>query len=99
MSRRLVIGTVAFTVLALLAAGGYVGFRHVTRGAPPPDSPKFSDIGDESPTQEQFDRLAESDPVKLFAACLTRYQREARGGMRCVMESRSDLVATRNWTR
>lgn len=78
MSRRAVIAIVVFVLWLLVGAGlaGYIWYGDNTRGTPPPDSPKVEDTGDTLPTQAEFDALAESDPVKMLAACLIRYGRE-----------------------
>ena len=44
----------------------------VFRGTPPPQVPDFKDTGATLSSQQQFDKLAETDPVKLLAECLTR---------------------------
>jgi hypothetical protein len=87
MTRRLLVGVVVL-VLALLAAtgGGYWYYSQQTAGTPPPPAPTFVDAGDRLPTQEEFDKLAETDPVAMLAACLTRYQREVKGGMQATLE-------------
>lgn len=79
MSRRLLI---ASGVVALAAGGlGYVGYERYSRpAAPPPPPPPFVDDGATLSTQQQFDKLAETDPVKMLHECVTRYGREVKGG-------------------
>lgn len=88
MSRRVVIGIV---LVASLVGAGYGGFVYFTRGTPPPPSPVFDDTGRTLPTQPEFDALAEKEPVKMLAACLSRYQREVRGGLRCTVEKQERI--------
>ena len=42
---------------------------------------EFEDTGDRLPTPDEFEALAKTDPVKLLGVCLTRYQREVKGGI------------------
>ncbi|MDY3559857.1 DUF1571 domain-containing protein [Gemmata sp. JC673] len=72
-------------VLALIACGGYVAYDQLFRAPPPPPPLAHEDHGDKLPTQNEFDTLARTDPVKALSMCLTRYQREVHG-MRCVLE-------------
>lgn len=84
MSRRLLIAS-GVAALAVGAGGlGYVGYERVMRGTPPPPPPPFVDKGETLSSQQQFDKLAASDPVKMLSECLTRYQREVKG-VRCVI--------------
>jgi len=77
MSRRLLITS---GVVALAASGlGYVAYEQYPRDTPPPVAPPFIDRGETLSSQQQFDKLAETDPVKMLAECLTRYQREVKG--------------------
>ncbi|MBN9117725.1 MAG: DUF1571 domain-containing protein [Planctomycetes bacterium] len=84
MSRRLLV--VAAGVLALSVAGlVFVGYEWLLHGEPPPPPPEFKDSGATLSSQQQFDKLAETDPVKMFAECLTRYQREVKDGLHCTI--------------
>ena len=83
MSRRLLI---AIPIVAALTGAGYGTYALFFRGDAPPQSLVFTDSGAALSTQQQFDKLAEADPVKLLAECLTRYQREVKGGVRCTVE-------------
>ncbi len=83
MSRRLII---AIGLMAALTGAGFGAYALFFRGEPPPTAPVFTDAGDRLPTQEEFDKLAASDPVKTLDVCLTRYQREVKGGVRCTIE-------------
>jgi hypothetical protein len=76
--RRVVLLLGALVVVAAGAGAYYFYFRE-----PPPlaETPRFADAGDRLPTQEEFEELARTDPVKLLAACLTRYQREVKNGI------------------
>jgi hypothetical protein len=79
MSRRVFI---AVGVVVLAAGGlGYVGYGRYVRTEAPPEAPAFQPNATLAP-QEQFDKLAETDPVGLLSECLSRYQREAKGGAR-----------------
>ena len=53
------------------------------------ETPTFEDTGDRLPTQEEFEALAKSDPVKLLEACLTRYQREVNDGITATLKKRA----------
>jgi hypothetical protein len=68
----------AILVVALGAGAAYYYFRE-----PPPlaETPRFKDTGNQLPTAAEFEELARTDPVKLLAACLTRYQREVKNGL------------------
>lgn len=84
MSRRLLI---AAGIVALTAAGGaYFAYDTFFRAAPPPPPVEHPDTGATLSTQQQFDKLAETDPVKMLDQCLTRYQREVKGGLRCTLQ-------------
>ena len=84
MSRRLL---VISGVFALVAAGcAYLAYDTFVRTAPPPQKVEHPDTGATLSTQQQFDKLAETDPVKMLDQCLTRYQREAKGGLRCTLQ-------------
>ena len=81
--RRIVIAAV---VLALLGGGGYALWTTFTKGEPPPPIPIHKDKGEALSTQQQFAKLAETDPVKMLDECLTRYQREVKGGMHATLQ-------------
>lgn len=83
MSRRLLIAAGVSVLVA--AALAYLATEQFFRGTPPPPAPVFTDAGAALSSQQQFDNLAATDPVKLLAECLTRYQREVRGGARCTI--------------
>lgn len=88
MNRRLAL---VLVVLALLAVAGGVGYSWMFRAPPPAVAPEHVDRGDTLPTQAEFDELVRTDPVKALEACLTRYQREAPGGLRCVIEKQERI--------
>lgn len=80
MSRRLLIAIPIVAALTGAGVGTYALWTARTAGEPPPPTPFFGDRGGTLSSQQQFDKLAETDPVKLLAECLTRYQREVKGG-------------------
>lgn len=86
MLRRLVGLAIVFALLAGLGLGGYWQYSQLFQGEPLPPTPEFKDDGNRLPTQEEFDKLAESDPVKMLSACLTRYQREVTGGIHATLQ-------------
>lgn len=59
-------------ILTCLAGLGYGAFVRLTHGTPPPDAPVYKPAS-KLPTQEEFDRLAEKDPVAMLGACLDKY--------------------------
>ena len=71
--------------MAVGAGAYYLYFRE-----PPPlaEAPRFEDTGDRLPTSAEFAELARTDPVKLLAACLTRYQREVKNGITATLIKR-----------
>jgi len=75
---RRVILCVGVLLLLVIGAGAYYYFREPPALA---EAPKFKDTGDELPTAAEFEELARTDPVKLLAVCLTRYQREVKNGI------------------
>jgi hypothetical protein len=85
MRNRLAVGVIVLIPLVLtgIGVGVYARYFH---GEPPPEAPEFRDEGKKLSTQEEFDKLAREDPVKMLAAALTRYQREVRGGVHFTLE-------------
>lgn len=75
---RRVILCIGVLLLLALGAGSYFYFREPPALA---ETPRFKDAGDELPTAAEFEELARTDPVKLLAVCLTRYQREVKHGI------------------
>jgi hypothetical protein len=76
-------------VLALAALGGAgYGIYSLCQPTPPPlaVAPEFEDDQKELPNSDQFEELAKTNPVEMFARCLARYQREVKGGFRCTLE-------------
>jgi hypothetical protein len=66
----------------LLLVGAGAGAYFLLREPPPlAETPRFEDSGDRLPTPAEFEELAQTDPVKLLAVCLTRYQREVKNGI------------------
>ena len=51
-----------------------------------PPTPEFKDAGERLPTQEEFEAIVRTDPVKMLEVCLTRYQREVKGGITAMLE-------------
>ncbi|HSQ54746.1 MAG TPA: hypothetical protein VLM40_03295 [Gemmata sp.] len=49
---------------------------------------RFVDDHGRLPTAEEFEALAASDPVKMYDACLKRFQREVKGGFRATLIKR-----------
>ncbi len=80
--------TVAITgvVFAVIAGAAVYAYHTLTQGAPPPPAPEFQDTGETLATQIDFEKLAQTDPVKLLAECLMRYQREVKSGIHCTLE-------------
>src|SRR5690242_14973252 len=66
--RRFLLVVVALT---LLAAGAGIYYYFLREPQPLVETPRFEDTGSHLPTQEEFDALAHSDPIKLLEACLT----------------------------
>ena len=83
--RRRVVGLLAVAVTAGLGIGVYARYFRATALA---ETPKFEDTGDRLPNQEEFEALVKSDPVKLLEVCLTRYQREVKGGITATLVKR-----------
>lgn len=122
MSRRIVIVLVpvSFVVITLSVVTGLWVYETLLRKESPPRPvvPVHVDPGGKLPTQEEFDALAKSDPVKMplagewrhadagqdplakfdpvkmLSVCLTRYEREVRGGMRCTIEMQEQAKGT-----
>lgn len=91
MSRRLVIVLVpvSFVVITLSVVTGLWVYENLIRkgkGSPPPPPPVHVDTGDKLPTQEDFDALAKTDPVKMLSVGLSRYEREVKDGVRFTFE-------------
>jgi hypothetical protein len=86
MFRRIVV--IAFSLLALIAAGIGIYALWFDEPQPPhreePEAPKPTDglVG-----TDEFTRLAQTDPVGMFNACLTRYAEQAKG-FTAVLEKR-----------
>lgn len=59
-------------ILTCLAGIGYGAFVRLTRGTPPPDAPVYTPEPKLS-SQDEFDKLAEKDPVAMLSMCLTKY--------------------------
>jgi hypothetical protein len=76
--RRVLLVALVLGLVVIAAGSYYLFFRE-----PPPlaETPQFHDAGNRLPTAAEFEALAKSDPVKLLAACLTRYQREVKNGI------------------
>ena len=68
-------------VLLLVGAGAGAYFIFLSEPPPLAETPRFEDSGDRLPTPAEFEELARTDPVKLLAVCLTRYQREVKNGI------------------
>ena len=83
--RRFVFGLLAMAAIVGIGVGIYARYFRATVLA---ETPTFEDTGDRLPTQEEFESLAKSDPVKLLEACLARYQREVNGGITATLEKR-----------
>lgn len=73
-----VAGLLALAALGALSVGVYARFYRPAPAAP--ETPELIDTGDRLPTQAEFDALAETDPLKMYEACLKRYQREVKNG-------------------
>jgi hypothetical protein len=77
--RRIVVVSLAALIVAGLVMGVYGRFFR----EPPPlaAAPEFKDTGDRLPTQQEFEELVRTDPVKMLDACLRRYHREVKNGI------------------
>ena len=78
MARRVVPVVLAAVALAAAGYGAYAFLRHT----PTPHEvapPVFTASDDPPPPAATFAELAESDPVGMYEACLSRYAREAKG--------------------
>lgn len=80
MKRRPLTAAVA---LLLVGSAGGLYWKFVSGGAPP-DAPEFT--AQPLAPAEEFEKLAREDPVAALAQCLSRYQREGRGGLRATLE-------------
>lgn len=73
--------------LAVITGAGYGVYALLQPPAPPlAVVPDFVDDEKPLPAADQFEDLAKTDPVAMFAKCLARYQREVKGGFRCTLE-------------
>ena len=81
--RRLLFVVVFFALLAGIGTGLYA--RYFRGEAPPPDTVLKKEDKLLS-TQEQFDKFAHEDPIKMLAAALTRYENEVKGGAHFTIE-------------
>lgn len=85
--RRLVILSVVLVILLGVGALGWVGYDQFLRSTPPPPVPEFDDNASTPlAPKDEFEKLAKEDPVELLGQCLSRYQREVKGGLHCTME-------------
>jgi hypothetical protein len=84
MSRRLIILIVA---IAALTGAGFGAYALFFKGEPPPKPPVFDDDTTKplSPAEE-FEKLARENPVAMLGQCLSRYNREVKGGIRFTLE-------------
>jgi hypothetical protein len=73
MNRRALAATALLTVLG---AAGFGLWWNVFRAGAAPDAPEFTDTKQPLAPAEEFEHLARTNPVELFAQCLARYQRE-----------------------
>jgi hypothetical protein len=83
--RRTVVVLAALDLAAF--ALGYYG-RFVRTPPPPPHSPTHIDDGKRLPTQAEFEELARTDPVRMYDACLKRYEREVTHGLAVTLVKR-----------
>jgi hypothetical protein len=83
--RRTALGAAIVLGIVVLGIGIYSRFFHA---APLVAAPEFVDTGDRLPTQEEFEEIVKSDPVKMLDLSLTRYHREVRNGMTALLIKR-----------
>ena len=83
--RRITVGFLALVILIGLGVGVYARFFRTTALV---ETPRFDDTGNRLPTPDEFEALAGTDPVKLLEVCLTRYQREVKGGITATLVKR-----------
>jgi hypothetical protein len=86
MPRRVIAGAVAVALLAGAAAGTYWAYDRYFRGSERPVDPVFTDHGKALAKSDEFEELAKSDPVGMLAQCLSRYQREVKGGIQATLQ-------------
>lgn len=92
MTRRWVVLALVALPFVILAVGSY--FLFFRTETPPSVVPTvFEDTKDGLPTPERFAELAQTDPVAMLNACLSRYTREAKG-FRATMEKQEQLKGT-----
>ncbi|HEX4611508.1 MAG TPA: DUF1571 domain-containing protein [Urbifossiella sp.] len=75
MSRRWIVGT----VLALVLAGGWWSCSHQPEPPPPLPPAPIECGGPENLSDEEFERMAKTNPVDMLRAGLARYARDAKG--------------------
>ena len=84
MARRIVrLGT----LLALIGLGLSVYARFFYT-PPLAETPRYRDDEKPLPKTDEFLELAKSDPVAMYEKCLSRYQREVKGGFRTTLVKR-----------
>lgn len=77
MGRRVVLFLLA---AAVLAGAGYAAFRYFSPASPEHvEAPTFTPSGEPLPQTDDFARLAATDPVAMYEACLSRYAKEVKG--------------------
>jgi hypothetical protein len=81
--RFLLVTGLIFALLAGLGVGAY--FKYF-RSDPTPEVQPLEDKGEKLSTQEEFDKLAREDPVKMLAEAVTRYQREGHKSAHFTLE-------------
>lgn len=74
--------------LAVLIGGGFVVYTCFFQVKQLGDSPRYIDDKKPLPPPDEFAELARTDPITMFQKCLSRYQREIKGGFRAVLEKR-----------
>lgn len=77
MGRRVVLVLIAAVILA---GSGYVAYSvYWPPTAEHVDTPTFTPSTDPLPQTDQFAHLAQTDPVGMYEACLSRYAKEVKG--------------------
>jgi hypothetical protein len=77
--RRIVIASAALALVAGAGALGYVAYDRYFRADPVRDAPAFHDNPSVPLAREdEFEKLAKTDPVAMLAQCLSRYTREVK---------------------
>jgi hypothetical protein len=84
MARRIVTAA-ALLALAGLGLGVYARYFYTPTLA---EAPRHRDDGEPLPEGDEFLELAKTDPITMYDKCLSRYQREVKGGFTATLVKR-----------